>query len=60
MKTYTRLFAVLAGAVGIIGIGESIVNFSLFQTMIGVGLVWLAFSINNDVTTETENENNPS
>ena len=50
MKTYTRLFAWLAGAVGVIGIGESIATFSLFQTLVSVGLVWLAFAVNNDVS----------
>lgn len=55
MKTYTKLFAWIAGAIGIIGIGESVANFSLFQTMISVGLVWLAFAMVNNVNESLEN-----
>ena len=58
MKTYTRLFAWLAGAVGVIGIGESIATFSLFQTLVSVGLVWLAFAVNNDVSNTIEGGEN--
>lgn len=58
MKTYTRLFAWLAGAVGVIGIGESIATFSLFQTLVSVGLVWLAFAVNNDVSNIIEDGEN--
>lgn len=58
MKTYTRLFAWLAGAVGVIGIGESIATFSLFQTLVSVGLVWLAFAVNNNVNETLENGEN--
>ncbi|MBO5700345.1 MAG: hypothetical protein J6R57_02875 [Bacteroidales bacterium] len=58
MKTYTRLFAWLAGAVGVIGIGESIATFSLFQTLVSVGLVWLAFAVNNDVSNTIEDGEN--
>ena len=58
MKTYTRLFAWLAGAVGVIGIGESIATFSLFQTLVSVGLVWLAFAVNNDVENTIEDGEN--
>ena len=58
MKTYTRLFAWLAGAVGVIGIGESIATFSLFQTLVSVGLVWLAFPVNNDVSNTIEDGEN--
>ena len=55
MKTYTKLFAWIAGAIGIIGIGESVANFSLFQTMISVGLVWLAFAMVDNVNKSLEN-----
>ena len=58
MKTYTRLFAWLAGAVGVIGIGESIATFSLFQTLVSVGLVWLAFAVNSDVSNTIEDGEN--
>ena len=58
MKTYTRLFAWLAGAIGVIGIGESIATFSLFQTLVSVGLVWLAFAVNNDVSNTIEDGEN--
>lgn len=58
MKTYTRLIAWLAGAVGVIGIGESIATFSLFQTLVSVGLVWLAFAVNNDVSNTIEDGEN--
>lgn len=58
MKTYTRLFAWLAGAVGVIGIGESIATFSLFQTLVSVGLVWLAYAVNNDVSNTIEDGEN--
>lgn len=58
MKTYTRLFAWLAGAVGVIGIGESIATFSLFQTLVSVGFVWLAFAVNNDVSNTIEDGEN--
>ena len=58
MKNYTRLFAYVAGAVGLIGIAESIVNFSLFQTFVSVGLIWLAFTVYEDVKRETDGETN--
>lgn len=50
----------MAGAIGVIGIAESIANFSLFQTLVGVGLVSLAFMINNDVHNELKDEGNQS
>ena len=58
MKNYTRLIAYMAGAIGLIGIVESIANFSLFQTFFSVGLIWLAFAVYEDVKHETDGETN--
>ena len=60
MKTYTRLFCVMAGAIGVIGIAESIATFSLFQTLVSVGMVWLAFAVSSDVNNELKDEGKQS
>ncbi|MBR5183668.1 MAG: hypothetical protein IKW15_04280 [Bacteroidales bacterium] len=60
MKTYTRLFCYVAGAVGVIGIAESIATFSLFQTLVSAGMVWLAFAVSNDVNNELKDEGKQS
>lgn len=49
MKKTVSAFTIIACIVGIIGIIESIANFSLFQTFISAGIVWGALEYNNDV-----------
>ena len=50
----------MAGAIGVIGIAESIATFSLFQTLVSVGMVCLAFMVNNDVHNELKDEGEQS
>ena len=58
MKKTTSFFTIVAMTIGIIGIIESIVNFSLFQTFISAGLVWGALEFNRDVNIEENGEKN--
>ena len=58
MKKTTSFFNIVAMTIGIIGLVESIVNFSLFQTFISAGLVWGALEFNRDVNIEENGEKN--
>lgn len=40
MKNTISLLAAIGGAIGLIGIIESVTTFSLFQTFLSAGLVW--------------------
>lgn len=58
MKNTISLLAAIGGAIGLIGIVESVVTFSLFQTFISAGLVWGAIEFNRNAKESLQDDNN--
>ena len=56
MRKTTTILILAMGAIGLIGIVESIANFSLFQTFVSTALVWGAFAFYGDMQKSLKDE----